>query len=399
MCKSYSSTMAREQPQRAAGGHTVEAILAATVLISFFDTFALLPVLPVYARFLGGEAWHIGVAVGIYSLAGLLMQVVGGYSADAFGRKGPLVLSLFGAAAALGLYGIAPSVEWLILLRAFHGATGAFFLPALFALVGEQAGERRAEALGRTGATIGLAAIVAPPAGGFVSRQWGAPWLFFGIAFVMAIMAVLVWRYVPETLQKLAEPSLRRLPEVVRVGPLRAAYVLTAAFTFCMGTLAYGFPLLVVERGYTTATAGVLLGWMALIAVPVMAFYRLGHPLGRALLGLGLMAGCMGALWWIRELWLLAAAMGVYGIGFGLLFPALHLVVFEHAPVGLRGSAFALLYLCYSGGLIAGSLTSGAIAGSVPPGLIAAALAGTAVCAVSLWSLRERIFRWAPLER
>lgn len=391
--------MALAQPQHVAGRHTVERVLAATVLTGFFDTFALLPVVPIYARSLGGEAWHIGLAIGIYSLTGLLMQVVGGYTADLLGRKRPLVVSLLGAAVALGLYGVAPSLEWFILLRAFHGATGAFFLPALFALVGEQAGVHRARALGHTGAMIGLAAIVAPPLGGFVTRQWGAPTLFVGLALAMVTIAGLVWRSVPETLQRVKEPSLQRTAEVLRVAPLGAAYALTVAFTFCMGTLAYGLPLLIVERGYTTATAGILLGWMALVAVPVMALYHSWHPLGRALLGLGLIAGCIGALWWLHDLWLFATVMGIYGIGFGLLFPALHLVTFEHAPMGLRGTAFALLYVCYSGGLIGGSLTAGAVAGSVPPGLLAAVLAGAVLSTVGTWCLREGIIRWAPLER
>jgi len=381
--------------QAPAEGHpAVRRILDAAIFVSFFDTFALLPVLPVYVRSLGAAEWEIGVAVSVYSLVGLLLQGVGGYSVDRVGRKPVMVWSLVGAAVALGLYGLVPAVGWLLFWRAFHGATGAFFVPALFAAVGEQAGERRRAALGRAGALIGLAAIVAPPIGGAVARQFGAPVLFGGIAAVMAVMALLVWRFVPETLRVRRREEVQPLL-VLRVPVLVAVYAMTAAFTFCMGTLAYGFPLRVVELGYSTSTAGQLLGLMALVAVPVMAGVRQWQSLGRIGMGLGIVAVCLAVLWWVPELWVLALLMVFYGIGFGLVFPALHVLVFEQAPAHLRGSAFAVLYIAYSGGIIVGPIVSGAIAQVLPPGVVAAGVACGTLGAVVAWLSWVRRTQWA----
>ncbi|MCS6965743.1 MAG: MFS transporter [Candidatus Kapabacteria bacterium] len=372
-------------------------VLAATVFVSFFDTFALLPVLPVYIKSLGAEAWQIGLVMSTYSLVGLLMQTAGGYVADVFGRKPSVVLSLFGAALALGFYGLAPSVMWLGVLRVFHGATGAFFLPSLFALVGERAGFQRAKAMGKIGALVGLAAVVAPPIGGMVARWFGAPALFASIAILMAVMALLVWRYIPETLTQRLGRRPMQLLTVLRTPTLVAVYALTASFTFCMGALAYGFPLLVVERGYTTAVAGQLLGWMALVAVPVMALLRWGRALERALVGLGLIAVCLMVLWELHSLWLLMVAMGIYGIGFGLVFPAVHVLTFDHAPASLRGSAFGLLYVFYSAGIIAGPIVAGLLSGTVAPGIVAAGVGGIVLLGVVGWKARRSWFRWVHL--
>ncbi|GEM_PF-678516 len=370
-------------------------VLAVAVFVGFFDTFALLPVLPVYVHSLGAEAWQIGLAVSVYSLVGLLMQVVGGYAADVVGRKPPLLVSFLGAAFAVGLYGAVPSVWWLIVFRVLHALAGAFFLPALFALIGERAGVRRAEAMGYAGALVGIAAIVAPPIGGAVARAWGAPTLFIGIALMMAMTALLLWRSVPETFQKAVDPSAIKPLALLRIPMLVALYGVTAAFTFCTGVLAYGFPLLLTERGYTTATAGALLGWMALVAVPVMAFLRQWHSLGRTLLGLSIIAACMAVLWWIPELWQLVAVMGIYGVGFGLVFPSLHFLTFEYAPPTLRGSAFALLYVFYSGGIVSGPLVAGAITGILPPGLVAATVVCMVIGIVGGWRVWEGRIRWA----
>ncbi|GBD06851.1 Bacillibactin exporter [bacterium HR21] len=365
-------------------------VLGGTVFVSFVDTFALLPVLPVYMRQIGAQPWQIGMLLSVYSLVGMAGQPLGGYVADVVGRKRPLVFSLLGSAVALGLYGAVPSVWWLLAMRVLHGLSGSLFLPALFALLGERAGRQRAQVMGRAAALIGLAAIVAPPVSGVIARLWGAPMVFGIVAALMALAAIGVWYTVPDTLLPAVEPRRLRPWEVLRVPSLRAVYALTAAFTFCMGTLAYGFPLLMVERGYTTATAGKLLGWMALVAVPVMAFLRWRQFFARAVLGLGIVLLSLLGIWWAHGVALLVLCMGLYGVGFGLIFPAVHVLTFEQAPAEQRGSAFALLYVAYSGGLIAGPAAAGVLSAVVLPAVVAAGLAAGILIGVVTWNLRQR---------
>jgi DHA1 family multidrug resistance protein-like MFS transporter len=348
---------------------TRQRAFVAIAFLGFFDTFALLPVLPVYARELGAQPWAIGLTVGLYSLLSMVAQVGSGAVVDGFGgRRGSLLWSLLGAAVLLPLYGVAERVETLLLVRSMHGLTGALFIPALFAAAGEYAGIERARMMGRLGAAIAVVAIVAPPIGGALYRIGGATLCFVGLGGIMAVAALIAWRYVPETVRS-SGASLPRPWQVLRVRSLVGVYLLTLGFTLCAGILAYRFPLRVGEWGGTTATAGVLLGWMALVAAVVMVLLH-GRLQLRMFGGLPLVGGALAALEGVVGVVPSALVLGLYGIGFGALFPALHLQTFEWAPAELRGSAFALLYVFYSGGIVLGPLLAAALQPVLPPGVV-----------------------------
>jgi MFS family permease len=97
---------------------------------------------------------------------------------------------LWAAGVLIALYPLATRAETLMALRALHGATGAVFVPALFALVGEYGKRNRTGAMGGAGALIGLVALLAPPIGGVVARDYGEPALFGGVAAMMLLGGV-----------------------------------------------------------------------------------------------------------------------------------------------------------------------------------------------------------------
>jgi MFS family permease len=79
---------------------------------------------------------------------------------DRFGRRLPMALSLWAAGVLIALYPLATTPEMLMALRVLHGATGAVFVPALFALVGEYGKRNRTGRDGRRRCTlIGLVAL------------------------------------------------------------------------------------------------------------------------------------------------------------------------------------------------------------------------------------------------
>ncbi|MFQ3611710.1 MAG: hypothetical protein SNJ72_09500, partial [Fimbriimonadales bacterium] len=76
-----------------------------------------------------------------------------------------------------------------------------------------------------------------------------------------------------------------------------------------------------------------------------------------------------------------------YGFGFGLTFPAVHLVAYEGAPSHLRGTALAVLHAFYSLGYTLGPASAGAMSDS-------AGTLGVGV-AVLLWVLALGLIRRA----
>jgi MFS family permease len=385
--------MQTETDIRQAGGRLAWAALGWIALVAFLDTFAIVPVLAPYAkRALQATDAQAGLILGLYSLANLLANFYSGVLIDRFGRRLPMSLSLWTAGVLIALYPLATTPETLMALRVLHGATGAVFVPALFAMVGEYGKRNRTGAMGSAGALIGLVALLAPPIGGVVARDYGEPALFGGVAALMLIggFAALLIQDPPRLggAQESIHPR-----EAFRLPDLRRVYLLTLAMTFTMGVLTFALPVLLQDAGYDAAYRGRLFGLLALVSIGVMASVRRGKVLGgawgRAMLGVAfLAAGALGlslladapqAFWGVAVL---------YGVGFGLAFPAVHLGAFEGAPNHLRGVSLALLHAFYSLGYVLGPAMAGVV-GAAYAGYTGAAF-GAALLVAALGLRRTR---------
>ncbi|MCS7301158.1 MAG: MFS transporter, partial [Fimbriimonadales bacterium] len=350
------------QLRRRQAGRTAWLALGWIALIAFLDTFALVPVLAPYAKqTLNASDAQAGLILSLYSLANLLANFYSGTLIDRYGRRLPMALSLWAAGLLIALYPLAQTAETLMALRALHGMTGAVFVPALFALVGEYGQSNRAGAMGGVGALIGLAALLAPPLGGLLARDYGEPALFWGVAGLMTLGG-----FASLTLHEPTRHSRAREPfsplQAWRMPTLRAAFLLTLAMTFAMGVLTFALPLRLTEAGYDAAYRGRLFGLLALIAIVLMAALRQAirnAPLIRAATGVGLLLLGATGLSLLPAPYGMWAVAALYGIGFGLTFPAVHLAAFEHAPAQGRGVSLALLHACYSLGYVLGPFTAG----------------------------------------
>jgi len=385
--------MQTETDIRQAGGRLAWAALGWIALVAFLDTFAIVPVLAPYTKHaLNATDTQAGLILGLYSLANLLANFYSGVLIDRFGRRLPMALSLWTAGVLIALYPLATTPETLMALRVLHGATGAVFVPALFAMVGEYGKRNRTGAMGSAGALIGLVALLAPPIGGVVARDYGEPALFGGVAALMLIggFAALLIQDPPRLggAQESIHPR-----EAFRLPDLRRVYLLTLAMTFTMGVLTFALPVLLQDAGYDAAYRGRLFGLLALVSIGVMASVRRGKVLGgawgRAMLGVAfLAAGALGlslladapqAFWGVAVL---------YGVGFGLAFPAVHLGAFEGAPNHLRGVSLALLHAFYSLGYVLGPAMAGVV-GAAYAGYLGAAF-GLVLLAATLGLRRTR---------
>ncbi|MEN3001483.1 MAG: hypothetical protein ABDI19_06530, partial [Armatimonadota bacterium] len=147
--------------------------------------------------------------------------------------------------------------------------------------------------------------------------------------------------------------------------------------------LTYRLPVMLEGAGYGAAYRGRLFGLFALLAIGVMMAVRqrrlLGGAFWRAVLGIGIVA--LGSI--ALEGFMLPAgawgAAGLFGIGFGLCFPAVHLLTYEGAAAHLRGTALALLYAFYSLGYVLGPISAGLSVGVLPPGGVGAFVASASV--------------------
>lgn len=355
--------------------------LSGVALIAFIDTFAIVPLLAPYAiRELGATSVQAGIILALYSLASLLGNLGSGVLLDRVGRRVPMVISLCAAGLLVLLYAFARTPLELMVLRVLHGLAGAVYVPALFAMVAEHGGENRARAMGKTGALIGMMALVGPVTSGMVATYYGMAPVFWGVAALMMLSGLAVL-----SLNDRYERPLRGVrihPRDVLLLPIPlAAFLLTLGMTFTMGVLTFSLPTMLEAAGFDAAYRGRMFGLFALVAAGFMAGIRgreaLGGSVPRASLGVALLlAGAFGLNWfpipggtWISIL--------LYGAGFGLTFPAVNLAAFDYTPKYLRGTALALLQAFFSLGYVLGPPTAGAVP----------ALAGTLGAGVALVTL------------
>ncbi|MCS7082967.1 MAG: MFS transporter [Bacteroidetes bacterium] len=359
------------------------------LVMAFFDNLAVVPLLAPYGRTLGADPALTGLIVAAYSITNLLGNIVAGYALDRWGRRRPLLLSLWGTALVLSSYAMVRSAGELLILRAVHGFTISALTPAAVAAIGDRSPEgRRSLEAGRIGATIGLTAVAAPPLGGLIGQSWGIQALFWSLAALMALSGLVAFLRFPETLDPRERTSASVSPwSLLRQPGLRWTYVGALGLTLAMGALTVYLPLTVEELGYRARTSGLLFGLFALLALAVMLGLRARRDalaqqwwrLRGGLLGLAAGLILVGAE---TSLAGLLSGMGLFGVGFGFAFPAMTVLVQSYAPSRGRGTAVALFFALYSLGVILGQTSSGLLLshGLRPPLLIAPGLG-----ALALW--------------
>lgn len=344
--------------------------IAAVVLVSFCDNFSQFPVIAPYARSLGATPAFIGVVVAAYSATNLAGNVLAGFMIDRFGRKRLLVIGLLTTAGVLLVYAVVRYPSELVAVRAAHGLAAAILAPAAFTLLGDIfPRESRGRAMGANGALIALAAMVAPALGGIVRDRWGFVAVFLTVAALVAGAALLAQLFVRETHHPKTGDHAT-LPVLLALATRRSlslAYVPAIALTFGLGTLVTYLPLHLSDLGHGGAQTGVAFSAFAVLAMLAMAspLGRIGDVRGRlqplawglSLAGVGL---ALLPAW--QQLPAILACMALYGLGFGLVFPAANAQVADVTIPSERGSAFGLFYGFYSVGVILGATISGLLA-------------------------------------
>lgn len=358
------------------------AAIYGAVFLSFIDNFALLPVIGPRAQQLGGTPLLVGFAIAAYSLANLAFDPIGGALADRFGRRRVVMVSLIISPAAIAIYAFANSLPLFLIARLIHGASGGALAAALFALLGDAAPVgRRGRTLGRAGALIGIAAVVGPASAAIISAVAGATMVFLGVAMLIAVGLLIVLPLLPETLAPrasaaatpgawrriLADPHLRIA--------LVAIFGLEAAVGSVTGFIKDGLITRALAEGrdqagalrYAAGASGGLFTIFGVIAIAIMLSRvadRVDHrgPFGISLVGLGALAGALTLLAVSPTLTVDLIAMVLYGVGYGLIFPAAAGAVAIASAPGERGRANGALNLSFDLGISAGPILGGLLA-------------------------------------
>jgi MFS family permease len=393
---------------------TVGLFLTITFVAS--EALAIAPALPVVRRDLGGLALY-GFVFSGFMLGSLVGTVLAGREADKLGPTPPFVAAVGLFIAGLVVGGLAPSMEVLVLGRVLQGL-GAGAVPAIaYTAIGRSLPERlRPRMLAMLSTAWVLPGLFAPAVSAVVLRHFGWRWIFLGLvpfvalAALLALPGLLRLRAVPG-----AEPALVRWQDAVLaavgtglfLGGLTSHHLIGAVPV--IAGIAIGLPPLrrLVPPGTLTGRPGLP---AAILSRGLLTFLFFGVdvyvPLAvqdvrhrsPALTGLAITAA---ALLWTAGSWVQAhlsatreprllvrtgtalvlvgvagvslalrgdvpvavfvIAWGVGGLGMGLGYGPITLLVLRDAPPGREGATSASLTLFDTLGIAIGSGLAGAV--------------------------------------
>jgi EmrB/QacA subfamily drug resistance transporter len=174
------------------------------VLLPMLDFFIVNVALPTIDADLGASQPMLELVVSGYASAYALLLVLGGRLGDSLGRKRLFLAGMAAFTLTSLLCGIAPDAVVLVAGRIAQGASAAMMVPQVLATIqAATTGDRRARALGRYGATGGLAAVLGQVLGGaLVSANIdGTGWrpIFLVNVPIGLVGLVLARKYVPDT--------------------------------------------------------------------------------------------------------------------------------------------------------------------------------------------------------
>ncbi|MER8236272.1 MFS transporter [Streptomyces sp. NPDC094049] len=331
-----------------------------------------------------GELGVSGTAAGLILTAhGLSLAIVSpfvGWAIDRFGLRTPLAggLLLYGVAGGAGL--VTESYTALIISRfAFGIGAAAVFVGTTVALLALFQGEQRDRVAGWRSTALSLGGIIWPLIGGALGGlSWHAPFAVYLLGVPVGILTLLVIPAVP--------PAGRAKGGIVTLLRHQPGLLVFYAFSFFGSFLLYVLAVFLPQRLTEVAVEAPFL--IALITTSTSVggsliglFYakmkaRLGYV---NLLRLATVAWALAFLLiGLSGQWIfLTVAAFVFGLGSGVVVPALAMMIGESAPVAKRGQAMSLSGTANFTGQFVAPLVLGPVIGATSIGtgfLIGAAL-------------------------
>jgi MFS family permease len=326
-------------------------VLCISTLLFFESLFLLLAVLPVFiVQELHGTEAQVGVVLGVFALAAVMIRPTSGWLVERWNRKLGLTLGALIYCIGPLLYTVAESVPVMIGFRLFHGLGIALFTTASSVLVADIAPpSRRGEAMGYYGMTMNVAMATGPVAGAALVERSGFSQIFW-LSALLALGSLII-------LPLLSEPA--RAPRQAPADPSKRASLLSRSAVFpgfiavCM-TMSFGavlsfLPLFVQDRQLGNPGLYFIVYSIAvIIARPVSG--KWSDRFGRAQViipGMLLLTTAMTLLAYATSIpWLLSVA-ALQGLGFGTVQPALMAFCVDRATDQERGPALATLMMAF----------------------------------------------------
>ncbi|MEI6123706.1 MAG: MFS transporter [Bacteroidota bacterium] len=362
--------------------------------LMYITYYAILSALPIYLVVqLHATKMQVGVVLGAYTLASVLVRPFSGFALDRFGRRTLFLSALVVYTFLFAGYLVALSIAAILLLRFAQGLTWGFTTVSGSTIaVDITPNSKRGQGIGYFALSTTLGMSVGPVIGLFVCNQWGytamfLSGIFIGVASLACAYAVhlrkrfVVGKHIKLRLSSMfhqgsIRPSMNVFLTMIAYGSLLSFAALYGRELGIQNTALY-FLILSVGIALARITSG-------------KEFDKRGP---RRIISLCLMLLIIGfpMLALAQEpVWFYVSAL-IIGFGNGVVFPTFQAMVNNLAEVGQRGAANSTLYTAVDLGMGLGMLLAGLIAQEIS--LSAIFWMCAAVCAAGLLFFRLFVLR------
>ena len=175
-------------------------ILGAILLALFLgalDQTIVGTALPRVVTDLGGNDLYVWV-VTIYLLTSTISVPFYGKLSDLYGRRPLLMIGITIFLIGSFLSGLSQTMWQLILFRGIQGLGAGALFPISLAVIGDLfTPQERGKYQGLFGAVFGIAALIGPALGGFITDTWSWHWIFFVNIPIGIVSLIVIWHLLP----------------------------------------------------------------------------------------------------------------------------------------------------------------------------------------------------------
>lgn len=341
------------------------ALLCLSSLLFSASFNMIIPELPNHLSAMGGGE-HKGLIIALFTLTAGISRPFSGKLTDKWGRVPVMAIGSIVCFGCGFLYPVISSVAGFFMLRLIHGFSTGFKPTATSAYVADIIPQEKwGEALGMHGLCFGIGSAVGPALGGYLVPLFGINGLFY-CSSAFAMLSIIIVMRMKETLPN-KQPFNFSMLRINRTDLIERRAIPAGIVTF-LSYSAYGVILTLIPdwsehlgiankglffTAYTLASIGIRLvsGKVAdkygrikvmLVGIFIMVISLILIALGNSINGL-----LLGAV--------------IYGIGTGVLSPALNAWTIDLSLPQFRGKAMATMYIALEAGIGLGALFAGYI--------------------------------------
>lgn len=339
------------------------ALLCLSSLLFSASFNMIIPELPNYLSQLGG-AEHKGLIIALFTLTAGISRPFSGKLTDKWGRVpvmaiGSIVCFLCGF-----LYPIISSVAGFFMLRLVHGFSTGFKPTSTSAYIADIIPHNRwGEALGMHGLCFSIGGAIGPAIGSYIAQDFGITTMFYSSS-VFALLSIVIVLNMKETLKNKERFNLSMLK--IRRDEIIELRVLPAGIVTLLSYTGYGVILTLIpdwSEHLGIGNKGLFFTAYTLSSIAIrFVSGKVADRYGRIpvmIVGLFIIAVAVLLLGLGNSINGLILGAVIYGIGTGILSPAVNAWTIDLSLPQHRGKAMATMYIALEAGIGGGALLAG----------------------------------------